>query len=454
MSQVAFGKTIQHMLRVMSSDLPGVTDGDLLTRYLDAQDMKAYEALVRRHGPMVWGVCRRLLQSPQDAEDAFQATFLVLVRKARSVVPRSMVGNWLHGVARQTAVRIRAMAAKRSGRERQVTEIPDPAVAQKDIWSDLQPVLDHELSRLPGKYRAVVVLCYLEGKTRKEVAQELGWPEGTVAGNLARAREILAKRLSRQGLTVTGSVVGLVLTTHAASACPPSSVLAPTIQAATTLAASGAIPAKIAVLTDGVIRSMFMTKAKFVTVAILFLAGMGVLTSTGIGLFDNRTAADEKPVIRANQPEGKKAEVGFARLGQKRDDIIAKYGKPTKTVNLASGIDSLEFQKGPIRILVEISPKNDRAIQLYFFKKTPFTGIQIAELLERNAEGQKWWTTEVSPDGFVYHRTDGGIARGGKRGEESMFAVLSGSEVQGRNPQTDADRDKAAKEELREIEGF
>ena len=162
-----------------------LTDGDLLEGFVTRRDEAAFAALVRRHGPMVWGVCRRVVPSPQDAEDAFQATFLVLVRKAASVVPREMVANWLYGVAHQTALNARAGAARRRTRERQVTPMPEPASAQNDLWRDLRPVLDQELSRLPDKYRCAIVLCDLEGKTRKAAAQQLGCPEGTVAGRLA-----------------------------------------------------------------------------------------------------------------------------------------------------------------------------------------------------------------------------------------------------------------------------
>src|SRR5262249_40356593 len=148
-----------------------------------------------RHGPMVWGVCRRLLVNHHDAEDVFQATFLVLVRKAASIVPREMLGNWLYGVAYQTAVEAPATTPRQRAREKQVTAMPEPETQPAETWHALQPVLDQELSRLPDKYRVPVVLCDLEGKTRRAVAQQLGWPEGTVAGRLARARALLARRL-------------------------------------------------------------------------------------------------------------------------------------------------------------------------------------------------------------------------------------------------------------------
>src|SRR5262249_27234943 len=153
----------------------------LLEGYVRGREEAAFAALVRRHGPMVWGVCRRVLHSHQDAEDAFQATFLVLVRKAASVVPREMVANWLYGVARQTALKARATTARRRAREKQVTAMPEPPLEQQALWDDLQPLLDQELGRLPDKYRAVIVLCDLEGKTRKEAARHFRLPEGTVA---------------------------------------------------------------------------------------------------------------------------------------------------------------------------------------------------------------------------------------------------------------------------------
>src|SRR5262249_8620240 len=163
-------------------DGAGLTDGQLLEDYLSRRDEAALAVLVRRHGPMVWGVCRRVLYHYHDAEDAFQATFLVLLRKAASLASRELLANWLYGVAYHTALKARATAAKRGARERQVTDMPEPDVAPPDPWHDLQPLLDQALSRLPDKYRVPIVLCDLEGKTRKEAARQLGVPEGTVAG--------------------------------------------------------------------------------------------------------------------------------------------------------------------------------------------------------------------------------------------------------------------------------
>src|SRR5258708_28916467 len=196
---------IRYLRRAVARDGDERTDGQLLESFVRQRDEAALAVLVRRHGPMVWGVCRRLLRSHHDAEDAFQATFCVLVRKGPTIREKEMVGNWLYGVAHQTAVRMRTTAAKRSARERQVTDMPEPAAAEQEFWNDLRPLLDRELSGLPDKYRVLIVLCDLEGKTRKEVARQLGLPEGTIAGRLARARAMLAKRLNRDGLVISGA---------------------------------------------------------------------------------------------------------------------------------------------------------------------------------------------------------------------------------------------------------
>jgi RNA polymerase sigma factor (sigma-70 family) len=233
---------VQHLRRaILRQDQAGLTDGQLLGQFIEHRDEAAVAALVRRHGPMVWGVCRRILLNHHEAEEAFQATFLVLVRRATSITQREKVGNWLYGVARQTAMKARAMLAKRRTRESQVTTMPDVQGPEQDGWCDLQPVLDQELSRLPEKYRVAIVLCDLEGKTRKGAARQLGLPEGTVAGRLTRGRAMLAKRLTRHGLALSGPALACVLTQQAASASVPASVTSSAIKAVTSVAAGQAV---------------------------------------------------------------------------------------------------------------------------------------------------------------------------------------------------------------------
>jgi RNA polymerase sigma factor (sigma-70 family) len=246
---------------------------------------------------MVWGVCRRLLNH-HDAEDAFQATFLVLVRKAADV-PRQAVANWLYGVARHTAVRLRATTAKRGRRETQVVNMPEPTMPEvRD--ADLQRAVDEELSRLPDHYRGVVVLCDLEGMTRKEAARHLGIPEGSVASRLARARALLAKRLTRRGVVCSGGSVAAVLSAGSASASAPPALVASTIKAASLVAAGetavGIISAKAAALTEGVLKTMFLTKLKIATAVLLVAAALA-----GSGVFLYRTQAAE-PGEKATTP--------------------------------------------------------------------------------------------------------------------------------------------------------
>jgi RNA polymerase sigma factor (sigma-70 family) len=272
-------EVIQHLRRtVLLQDGAGLIDGQLLEDYISRHDEAALAALVHRHGPMVWGVCRRVLWNHHDAEDAFQATFLVLVRKAASIMPREMVANWLYGVAHQTALQARRTAARRRARERQVMEMPEPAVAEQDLLRDLQPLLDEELNRLPDQYRAVVVLCDLEGKTRKEAGRQLGLPEGTVGSRLARARVMLAKRLARRGLAVPGGVLAAALSQNVASAGVPTSVVSSTIKAATLFAVgqtAGVVSVKAAALTEGVLKTMLLTKLKTATAVLLSSVGRG-----------------------------------------------------------------------------------------------------------------------------------------------------------------------------------
>jgi RNA polymerase sigma factor (sigma-70 family) len=306
MATTQMNRLLQHLRQVvLLRDGAQRTDGQLLEDYLDHQDAVALAALVQRHAPMVWGVCRRALANYYDAEDAFQATFLVLVRKAASIVPRGMVANWLYGVAQQTALKARATAARRRGREKQVAEMPDPGVVEQEFWGDLQALLDEALSRLPDKYRVVLVLCDLEGKARKEAARELGWPEGTVAGRLARARALLAKRLARHGPTVAGGALAAALSQGASA---PAAVVSSTIQAASLLAAgpavsSGLISAKVIALSEGVLKTMLVTKIKS-AMAVVLVIGL-VCGVAGTGLRHGPLAAQPAgPEAAAASPQG------------------------------------------------------------------------------------------------------------------------------------------------------
>jgi RNA polymerase sigma factor (sigma-70 family) len=275
---------VDHLRRTIPcGDRTDLTDGQLLERFLTRRDEAAFAALVQRHSSMVWGVCRRVLSNHHDAEDAFQATFLVLVRKATSVRPREMVGNWLYGVAHQTALKSRATTAKSRMRERQVQAMPEPEAVQRHRQDDLENLLDHELSRLPDKYRIAIVLCDLEGRPRKEAARHLKIREGTLSSRLTAARKMLAKRLSRHGWAVTGGSLAALVSPSAGSAGVPTAVLSATIKTATSVVAgqiaTSVIPAPVAALTERVLKTMLLHKLKTLTALLgalgLIVLGMG-----------------------------------------------------------------------------------------------------------------------------------------------------------------------------------
>jgi RNA polymerase sigma factor (sigma-70 family) len=259
---------ILHLRKSMSRQgEAGLTDAQLLERFIDHRDDAAFAALVARHGSMVMGVCLRVTRNHQDAEDAFQATFLVLARKAASISSRELLANWLYGVAHNTALKARASSVKRHAKEKQVTQMPEPAMAGQELWNDnIQALLDQELSRLPDKYRVPIILCDLEGKTRKEAAQQLGCPEGSLSSRLSRARVMLAKRLARHGQAISGGSLAAVLSQQAASACVPTSVASATIKAAPLYAAgqvtAGVVSANVSALAQGVLKTMLLSKLK------------------------------------------------------------------------------------------------------------------------------------------------------------------------------------------------
>jgi RNA polymerase sigma factor (sigma-70 family) len=298
-----------------------LTDAELLGSFIDHHDQAAFAALVRRHGPMVWGVCRRLLNH-HDAEDAFQATFLVLARKAAEILPREMVPNWLYGVAHQTALQARRTMARRRTRERQANIVPESPVVHQELWSDLEPVLDAEMSRLPDKYRVVIVLCDLEGKTRKEAARQLGCPEGTVAARLARGRAMLAKRLARHGFTIAGGALAVALAQNAAHASVPISVLGSALKTTSLsgvakVTGSIAGSAKAIALAEGVIRYMFLTKLKGITLGVALTLSLGVggtiCTRTALGQNQAETKAPSE------RRQGSSTERTSAKIQRKRE---------------------------------------------------------------------------------------------------------------------------------------
>ncbi len=272
-------RVLTYLRRFALLEERGVADAQLLERFLAGREESAFAELVRRHGPLVLSVCRRVLGEAHDAADAFQATFLVLVRKASSIVPRSRVGPWLYGVARRTALKARCAAARRRRAEQDAARVRPNTMPPADLGNDLRPLFDEEMGHLPEKYRAPLVLCLVEGRSRKEAAGLLNWSEGTLSGRLARAKELLGARLRRRGVALTGAALLAALTDSAAAAEVPPALALATVQAATAFAGPAgatALSRSVVALTQEVTKAMLMSKLKVVAGVLVLVAGIGL----------------------------------------------------------------------------------------------------------------------------------------------------------------------------------
>jgi RNA polymerase sigma factor (sigma-70 family) len=295
MGRDQLGSLLRYLRQVGPRAEPAaVADADLLDRFLRNRDEAAFEVLVWRHGRMVWNVCRRLLRHTQDVEDAFQATFLALVRKGRSIHEGASLSSWLYKVAYRVALRARA-SSPRLARPLEEQDVSAPG-GDDLTWRDLRPVLDEEIGRLPQKYRAAVILCYLEGHSTAEAAALLGCPRGTVLSRLATARQRLQRRLVRRGVTLTLAAVTARLVDCAGAALPAPAVTttcAAALGLAAGKAAGGVASARAVVLMEGVLRTMFLSKVKLALLlaAVVLLAGLGLSRWVPVGT--NRAEASE-----------------------------------------------------------------------------------------------------------------------------------------------------------------
>ncbi len=304
----------------------GLSEWQLLERYLERRDESAFEALVTRHGPMVLGVCRRMLGGSLEAEDAFQATFLILIRRARNLGPRDAIGPWLYGVATRVAARARAQSARRQQRSVPLAfALPDRSGSAID--PDLVEVLDLELSRLPGKYRSPLVLCYLEGRTHEEAARDLNWPVGTVKGRLARARELLRSRLSRRGFAPEAGVLGVLSSPELITILDRP--LAERIAGASARLAAGQSTAQvvsrsITSLVEGVLTTMSLTKFKWAALAAV---------ATGFALTSAVVLGRQEPQAKPAEPNTSTKAVpayGKGGVAKHKDYDLKKAKEPAE----------------------------------------------------------------------------------------------------------------------------
>jgi RNA polymerase sigma factor (sigma-70 family) len=290
-----FLSVLRHVRSMVSAaHCPELSDQELLARFLAGRDDAAFTALVERHGPMVLAVCRRALRHPQDAEDACQATFLVLARSASSIRKHTALGSWLHGVAYRLSRKLKDGNVRRRGQEASVPASTSAGPESEASWREVQAVLDDELSRLPEKLRAPLVACYLEGQTRQEAAQRLGLPMSTLRGRLSQGRERLRQRLARRGVNLSAAFLVPVLAEGegeavAAAAVPPTLVV---VTARTARAfATGQVSNRAATLANGWFHSMIATKFKIATAVILTLT----VLAAGAGLAAVQVAPEAAP---------------------------------------------------------------------------------------------------------------------------------------------------------------
>lgn len=396
---------------------PSHTDGQLLADFVRCSDPDAFAALVRRHGPMVLGVCRRIVGDSHLADDAFQAVFLVLARRAAAVRPREQLANFLFGVAYRTALKARAGQARRRAKETQVDPMPHPPVAPPDLWHDLQPILDAELARLPDKFRLPVVLCDLEGRPQREVARQLGLPPATLANRLASARRTLAKRLTERGITLSGGALAATVTANAAKAVPPSLARAAE-QLVAGGALAGAVPAQVIQLSEGVMRMMMLAKLKSAAVTLVALIAVagGVMLGTMPVLADD--PATPKPATKIDPTK--------PGLGPNLTDeeflksvCLALRGTPANPVEVAYFVADPDpaKRKKVVGWLTEpevASAANDNAVRLWNLRKKnaivprrinlntiPNSILDVYP--DRTAEEIQWitelqWNPDMTPD--------------------------------------------------------
>jgi RNA polymerase sigma factor (sigma-70 family) len=281
-----------------------LTDRDLLRRFSHDRDEAAFSTLMQRHGPLVLGVCRRLLPDPNDADDAFQATFLVLARKAGSVGQPDRLANWLYGVALRVAKKARSASARRRGREEQLQDVPASVTNRDSDWNDLCQALDDEVQRLPEKFRLPIQCCYLEGKTREDAARELGWSAGAVKGMLERGRDRLRSRLIRRGVILSATSLEGLLAENARSATVPAALIETTKKAALLFVIGKAEGGSVVELAEGVLQVMGMRKLRAAVALVVVLC----LVGTGAGVLALGRAAEEPEASKKADPAPKAAE--------------------------------------------------------------------------------------------------------------------------------------------------
>jgi RNA polymerase sigma factor (sigma-70 family) len=386
---------VQHARSLGAAPHGEQTDAELLRAFTAHRDPTAFEALVKRHGPLVLAVCRRVLHQLQDAEDAFQATFIVLARKAASVSQHASLAGWLHGVSHRIALNARRAAARRRRHEGQAKTMHPATPAWEAAWREVQLLLDEEVQRLPEKYREPFVLCCLESQSCAEAARSLGVKEGTVWSRLTEARRRLQRRLARRGVALTAVLATAALVSGPAAATVPDPLAVATVQAAVSAAAgrtlaAGVVSEPVAALVRGATRAFLRTKTRL---AVALFVALGALAGVA-GLSAYRAPpAPPLPAPQAKGPDGAPAEGPQARTDHHGDPLppgaIARMGTVRLRRDYQAAYDFAFTPDGKALV----GARSGKTVQLW----DAATGKPLRELRQR----QSFSSLALSADGKV-----------------------------------------------------
>jgi RNA polymerase sigma factor (sigma-70 family) len=405
MASLGGGSVLGRVQRLFGrGTVAGLGERELLERFVGARDEGAFEAILDRFGPMVLGVCRRALDDPHDVDDAFQATFLVLVARAPTIRDGDKLGPWLHGVATKVATRARTQGRQRRRRETgdldgAITEAPREVERR-----ELRAVLDEELERLPASYRQPIVLCYLQGQTHDEAAARLHWPVGTVRSRMARGRDLLRGRLARRGLAL--STTTLVLEAEVGPATVSAALIKVTLEAAMRVAAgktiaAGMVSAAVASLAQGVTTTMMITTWTWTAGVVLALG----LAGGGIGVAALQDGA-------GGQVQGKEPTVAELKT---QLDVTRKQlaDSQRREAELAGSVETLQGQIAKI----EGAAKKDEAVEETargLREEAPAEGVDTSLRVSKQGRAPKDLAKNAAPPekGMMQTMMEAGEERG------------------------------------------
>jgi RNA polymerase sigma factor (sigma-70 family) len=398
MATAQLGVFLRRLTRGMVAEtLVNESDRQLIEQFLARRDEAVFETLVRRHGAMVHRVCWRVLQQEQDAEDAFQATFLILAQKLRTVRKHDSLASWLHGVAHRVALKAKARAAIRRCHERQANAsqpVPPDDVTERELCT----VMDTELTQLPEKWRLPLILCYLEGRTQEESASQLGWSKKTLRRRLEEARDALGSRLKGRGIVWSAALSSVLLSDCVASSAPAANVIASTVAAAAGVAAGNTVAmaasAKVAALAEGVMNAMFLSKMTTALIVIVTVVGLG----TGVGLMTGVSgntveAQEEKGKSTPNEPAKLRVHELIQQLNanefQKREQATKELKALGKAIvpQLEAALEASESAEVRRRLEQLLAPYQQIRSAIWFVTKVDDAAGIISVELQPNSVG-------------------------------------------------------------------